>query len=363
MKKKQTTGKTTLLRLLAGALFAVTALSFHPPVHAATGDTVADHVLGQRRFGVAFPASVDGTLLDAADLAIDRSAEPNRVYVASPDLNRVLGWSDIGRFRTGGPADLVLGQPSVFNGASIPSLSRMPGPQRHHLLPADPGGRGFRGQPLRGRFLELSDLGIQPPFRHRPGGGPGVRTAESHRPAGAHPTDRRLVWTSPSIPTATSGRSIRRRRGASWNSTRRSPTTTNRTGRSRPLRWARARPDPRRRRAPRSGSRSARWEISTCRTMALEGSTGGWSSSGRSRLTSVPTSSSGRPRGGWWRPSGCSMPREVCSSSPAGTSGAIRRRSVRRRCRRPSRPRSPWPSPAGWPWIPREISTPRPTRV
>ena len=127
MKKSRHPGRS-LPRLLAGASFVLIALSFHPPAHAAAGDTVADHVLGQRRFGVAFPASVDGTLLDVADLAIDRSAEPNRVYVASPDLNRVLGWSDIGRFRTGGPADLVLGQPSVFNGASIPSSLGCPAP-------------------------------------------------------------------------------------------------------------------------------------------------------------------------------------------------------------------------------------------
>jgi sugar lactone lactonase YvrE len=111
--------------ILAGALIA---LSLHPPAHAAAGDTVADRILGQRRFSTAFPAYVDGTLLDAADLAIDRSAAPNRVYIASPDLNRVLGWSDIGRFRAGLPADLVLGQPSVFNGVNIPSYLGCPIP-------------------------------------------------------------------------------------------------------------------------------------------------------------------------------------------------------------------------------------------
>src|SRR3954451_8006624 len=97
-------------------LAALIALSLSTPLHAAAGDTVADRILGQRRFSTAIPYYVDGTVLDVSDLAIDRSAEPNRVYVASPDLNRVLGWSDIGRFRAGAPADLVLGQPSVFNG-------------------------------------------------------------------------------------------------------------------------------------------------------------------------------------------------------------------------------------------------------
>jgi sugar lactone lactonase YvrE len=99
-----------------------------PAAHAAAGDTIADRVLGQRRFGTAVPYFVDGTVLDAADIAIDRSADPNRVYVASPDLNRVLGWSDIGRFRAGVPADLVLGQPSVFNGSSADTYLDCPTP-------------------------------------------------------------------------------------------------------------------------------------------------------------------------------------------------------------------------------------------
>ncbi|PYQ55660.1 MAG: hypothetical protein DMF53_27660 [Acidobacteria bacterium] len=109
-------------------LAALIALSLSTPLHAAAGDTVADRVLGQRRFSTAIPYYVDGTVLDVSDLAIDRSAEPNRVYVASPDLNRVLGWSDIGRFRAGAPADLVLGQPSVFNGVDIPSYLGCPVP-------------------------------------------------------------------------------------------------------------------------------------------------------------------------------------------------------------------------------------------
>jgi DNA-binding beta-propeller fold protein YncE len=101
-------GLTAVWSLLA-------ALTFSLPVHAAAGDTIADRVLGQHRFGVALPYFIDGTVLDSADIAIDRSATPNHVYIASPDLDRVLGWSDIGRFRAGAAADLVLGQPWVFN--------------------------------------------------------------------------------------------------------------------------------------------------------------------------------------------------------------------------------------------------------
>lgn len=44
---------------------------------------------------------------------------PNRVYVADSDHNRVLGWSDVARFRAGAPADLMLGQPSASAGELI----------------------------------------------------------------------------------------------------------------------------------------------------------------------------------------------------------------------------------------------------
>jgi DNA-binding beta-propeller fold protein YncE len=111
---------------IAGCLLI--ALASAPPARAAARDTVADRVLGQRGFGTAIPYFVDGTALDAADIAIDRSTVPNRVYVASPDLNRVLGWSDLGRFRAGAPADLVLGQPSVFDGSSGSSFFGCPAP-------------------------------------------------------------------------------------------------------------------------------------------------------------------------------------------------------------------------------------------
>lgn len=144
--------------ILAGTLIA---LSLQSPVHAAAGDTVADHVLGQRRFGTAFPASVDGTLFDAADLAIDRSSEPNKVYVASPDLSRVLGWSDIERFRTGKPADLALGQPSVFNGVEIPSRVGCPPPSATSLchptrVAVDAGGNVYVADSWNYRVLEFN---------------------------------------------------------------------------------------------------------------------------------------------------------------------------------------------------------------
>jgi DNA-binding beta-propeller fold protein YncE len=143
------------------AICGLAALALAMPVHAAAGDTVADAVLGQRRFATAIPYFVDGTVLDDADLAIDRSAVPNRVYIASPDLNRVLGWSDIGRFRAGLQADLVLGQPSVYNGTEIPSYlgcPAVPGAAafcRPTRVAVDPGGNLYVVDSWNFRVLEF----------------------------------------------------------------------------------------------------------------------------------------------------------------------------------------------------------------
>ena len=71
---------------------------------------------------------MDGKVFLATDLAIERSVIPNRIYLADAGLNRVLGWSDIGRFRAGASADLVLGQPSLFTGTQIVSEQHCPAP-------------------------------------------------------------------------------------------------------------------------------------------------------------------------------------------------------------------------------------------
>jgi sugar lactone lactonase YvrE len=99
----------------AALLFLASGLS----LQAAAGDGIADRVLGQRGFTTSFDYFLDGSVFGAQDLAFDRSVVPNRVYVADSDHNRVLGWSDVARFRSGAPADLVLGQPSASAGELI----------------------------------------------------------------------------------------------------------------------------------------------------------------------------------------------------------------------------------------------------
>jgi DNA-binding beta-propeller fold protein YncE len=145
-------------RGIAGlTLFALTLSS---PLWAATGDTVADAVLGQRRFTTAVPFFVDGRIFGATDVAVDRSVEPNRLYLADSELNRVLGWSDVARFRAGAAADLVLGQPTPFTGATIFSLPQCPVPSatsfcRPARLAVDPSGNLYVADAFNGRVLEL----------------------------------------------------------------------------------------------------------------------------------------------------------------------------------------------------------------
>jgi len=110
--------------LCAAGLLALTASA---AALAASGDTVADRVLGQRRFSTSVPYFVDGRVFGAADVAIDRSVVPNRVYVADAGLNRVLGWSDVARFRAGESADLVLGQGTFWSGSLIQRAQDCPG--------------------------------------------------------------------------------------------------------------------------------------------------------------------------------------------------------------------------------------------
>lgn len=48
-------------------------------------------------------------------IAIDRSRNPNGLWVVDTSNNRVLGWRDVTRVREGAPADVVIGQPDAFS--------------------------------------------------------------------------------------------------------------------------------------------------------------------------------------------------------------------------------------------------------
>jgi sugar lactone lactonase YvrE len=83
---------------------------------AATGDTTADHVLGQTSFTAAAAATSAAGLSGPSGVAIDTSTTPNGIYVADATNNRVLGWHDATAFADGAAADVVIGQPDFVSG-------------------------------------------------------------------------------------------------------------------------------------------------------------------------------------------------------------------------------------------------------
>jgi sugar lactone lactonase YvrE len=82
-------------------------------LRAGVGALIADRVLGQIDFIKTAVNFVDPIGMDApAGVAIDQPA--GHVLVADTQNNRVLGWKSIAAFKSGGAADLVIGQPD-FN--------------------------------------------------------------------------------------------------------------------------------------------------------------------------------------------------------------------------------------------------------
>ena len=101
-------------RALVAILTVITTAMAVTLLPAATGDNIADHVLGQQDFLHGSPNTVDGVSLNAPNfLAVDRSG--HHLYLSDTMNNRVLGWHDISSFVNGEPADLVLGQPDFFS--------------------------------------------------------------------------------------------------------------------------------------------------------------------------------------------------------------------------------------------------------
>jgi len=112
-----------------------------PPVRGKIGDWRADIILGQPDFSqITFDEVVGNKLFNPGGVYVDRSTQPNRVYVYDAGNSRVLGFSHLG-YVQGGPyagqpctsnsdypdstcqiqedraADIVLGQPSFYSSA------------------------------------------------------------------------------------------------------------------------------------------------------------------------------------------------------------------------------------------------------
>ncbi len=74
----------------------------------------AEAVLGQVAMDAGAPNLTEGREVNyPGGITVDYSSNPPRVYVADTGNNRVLGFRDIRRLRTGEKADLVLGQPDL----------------------------------------------------------------------------------------------------------------------------------------------------------------------------------------------------------------------------------------------------------
>jgi len=83
-----------------------------------SGDTIADHVIGQIDFTHNAPNFLDeACLCFPRDVALDRSVEPNRVYIADSANNRVLAFTSAGDGDMYLRASLVLGQPDMYSNA------------------------------------------------------------------------------------------------------------------------------------------------------------------------------------------------------------------------------------------------------
>ena len=79
---------------------------------AATGDNIADAVLGQTNFSHNGLNNPGPSSLDSpSQMAVDLNSTPEHLYVVDGSNNRILGWNDAASFVNGQSANIVIGQP------------------------------------------------------------------------------------------------------------------------------------------------------------------------------------------------------------------------------------------------------------
>ena len=129
LRKLGSTSK--LLRLPPLLLVLLATLALVTALPAATGDTIADRVLGQPLFTVNTANFVDGAGLNFLDGFIGDVTPANGVavdsnkhlYIADTINSRILGWENADSFSSGQPADLVIGQADMFHNVCAVSES------------------------------------------------------------------------------------------------------------------------------------------------------------------------------------------------------------------------------------------------
>ena len=138
--------------------------SASPPVFAS-----ASRVVGQLNFDANGVNLIEGKELylnssvgARAGIAVDQKSDPPHLYIADSYNNRILGYRDARRIKTGATADLVIGQPDFFRG-----LVNYPYNDASQI--ADTGvlanrpGRGPQRQPVRGRHRQRAGAALSPP--------------------------------------------------------------------------------------------------------------------------------------------------------------------------------------------------------
>ena len=96
------------IRLLPICLSLAIVIAAVSAIIAASGDTIADRVLGQLNFTTGAVNLVGAASLDFQDgITVDGAGH---LYAADPNNNRVLGWNDAAGFADGAAADLEIGQ-------------------------------------------------------------------------------------------------------------------------------------------------------------------------------------------------------------------------------------------------------------
>jgi uncharacterized protein (TIGR03437 family) len=101
------------------------------------GAKTATRVWGQINFSTNGVNQIKAGSINAPyKIVIDYSQSPFALYVSDTNNNRILVWRDAARFRTGDPADLVIGQPdmttaipNIDNRAAKPSATSLSGPK------------------------------------------------------------------------------------------------------------------------------------------------------------------------------------------------------------------------------------------
>jgi uncharacterized protein (TIGR03437 family) len=98
------------------------------------GSKSANRVWGQNDFTSNGANQIkSGSISTPYDIAVDYSSSPFALYVSDTANHRVLVWRDAVRFRSGDPADLVIGQPNLRTAVANVDTQGTPNPSRTSL--------------------------------------------------------------------------------------------------------------------------------------------------------------------------------------------------------------------------------------